>query len=145
MISVDVENAPTYLKGLYSLDGFASINDSYNKVIMEDGTLADPPADHIDIYVFMYDRDFKHVLSDYFKITGSPSLIPRYALGNWWSRNVTYDDKSVQSLIRNFERKRIPISIVLFDNDWHYRNIGNYKSLKSGFSFNNELFVDPKK
>lgn len=145
MISIDVENDPTYLKGLYSLDGFASIDDSYNKIIMEDGTLADSPKDHTDIYVFMYDRDFKHALSDYFKITGSPSLIPRYALGNWWSRNITYDDKSVPVLIRNFERKRIPISIVLFDNDWHYRNIGDYKGLKSGFSFNNELFMDPKK
>ena len=145
MMAIDVKNSPTYLKGLYSLDGFASIDDSYNKIIMEDGTLVDPPKDHMDIYVFMYDRDFKYALADYFKITGSPSLIPRYALGNWWSRNITYDDKSVADLIRNFEKKRIPLSVMLFDNDWHYRNIGNFTNLKSGFTFNNNLFADPKK
>ena len=102
MISVDVDTPRPYLKGLYSLDGFVSLDDSNSKLIMEDGTLADPPADHTDIYVFMYDRDFKHALSDYFKITGSPSLIPRYALGNWWSRNVSYSDANIPELIRNF-------------------------------------------
>ena len=45
-----------FIKGLYSLDGFASIDDSMNKVIMEDGTLADPPQDHTDIYIFLYDK-----------------------------------------------------------------------------------------
>ena len=34
---------------------------------------------------------------------------------------------------------------MLFDNDWHYRNIGNFTNLKSGFTFNNNLFADPKK
>jgi len=83
MVAVDV-NIPTNLqKGLYSLDGFASIDDSYSKVIMEDGTLAPPLDNHLDIYVFMYDKDFKHALFDYFKMTGAPALIPRYALGNW--------------------------------------------------------------
>ena len=53
MIGVDVSTDKKLCKGLYSLDGFASIDDSKNKVIMEDGTLADPPADHIDVYVFM--------------------------------------------------------------------------------------------
>ena len=44
---------------MYSLEGFASIDDSNSKVIMEDGTLANPIPNHMDIYVFMYDRDFK--------------------------------------------------------------------------------------
>ncbi len=144
MISVDTNTPPYYQRGLYSLDGFVSIDDSKSKVILEDGTLADPPADHIDIYLFMYDMDFKEALNDYFKLTGYPALIPRYALGNWWSRNITYDDKTVYDLIRNFERKRIPLSIMLFDNDWHYRNVGNNTNLKSGFTFNGELFKDPK-
>ena len=143
MVSGDV-NIPKQLeKGIYSLDGFSSIDDSFNKIIMEDGTLAEPPTDHIDIYVFMYDRDFKQALFDYFKMTGAPALIPRYALGNWWSRNITYDDKNVYELIRNFERKKIPLSIMLFDHDWHYRDIGDVKGLKAGFTFNNTLFSDP--
>ena len=144
MISTDIPTNANQSKGLYSLDGFVSIDDSNTKLIMEDGTLGDPPAEHLDIYVFMYDKDFKQALTDYFKLTGSPSLIPRYALGNWWSRNIDYNDKTVYELIRNFERKRIPLSIMLFDHDWHYRNVGNSEGLKSGFSFNAQLFRDPK-
>lgn len=53
----------------------------------------------------MYDKDFKEALTDYFKITGFPELLPRYALGNWWSRNITYDDKSIMELIHNFEKR----------------------------------------
>ncbi len=145
MIGVDVPIPKELQRGLYSLDGFASIDDSFNQLIMPDGTLSPPIKDHTDIYVFMYDRDFKQVLFDYFKMTGAPALIPRYALGNWWSRNITYDDKTTLQLLRNFERKKIPISIMLFDHDWHYRDVGDNKGLKVGYTFNQNLFSDPKK
>ena len=72
MVGVDVDIPITLQKGLYSLDGFTSIDDSFGNVIMEDGTLGNPIANHLDIYVFMYDRDFKQVLFDYFKMTGAP-------------------------------------------------------------------------
>lgn len=144
MVSVDVNIPVNLQKGLYSLDGFTSFDDSLGKVIMEDGTLGQPLPNHLDIYVFMYDRDFKQALYDYFKMTGAPALIPRYALGNWWSRNYVYDDQGVKDLIRKFERKKIPISVMLFDNDWHIRNAGDYTNLKSGYTFNKELIKDPK-
>jgi alpha-glucosidase (family GH31 glycosyl hydrolase) len=144
IVGVDMPLDRTYTKGLYSLDGFASIDDSNSLIIMEDGTLASPPTDHTDIYVFMYDRDFKQALFDYFKMTGTPSLIPRYAFGNWWSRNITYDDESTLALIKRFEKKKIPLAIMLFDHDWHYRNVKELVNLKTGYTFNNKLFKDPK-
>ncbi len=144
IVSTDINVPANIQKGLYSLDGFASIDDSLSKVIMEDGTLADPVKGNIDIYVFMYDKDFKQALFDYFKMTGTPSLIPRYALGNWWSRNTNYNDKSLRELVRSFEKERIPLSVILLDNDWHIRNIGNYRDLKDGFTFNNNLIRNPK-
>ncbi len=144
MVGVDVNIPINMQKGLYSLDGFTSIDDSLSKVIMEDGTLANPIPNHMDIYVFMYDRDFKQALFDYFKMTGAPALVPRYALGNWWSRNIEYDDKSINNLIRKFERKKIPISVMLFDHDWHIRNTKEYNGLKTGFTFNTELFKNPQ-
>lgn len=144
MVGVDVNIPRGLQKGIYSLDGFSSIDDSYGKIIMEDGTLANPPANHLDIYVFMYDMDFKQALFDYYKMTGAPALIPRYALGNWWSRNIVYDDKSLNDLIRKFERKQIPISVMLFDHDWHIRKGENVDGLKTGYTFNKELFKDPK-
>ena len=145
MVSFDVPCDASLMKGLYSLEGFASIDDSPNKILNVDGTCKDRYANSIDIYVFMYDKDFKQALLDYYKMTGFPELIPRYALGNWWSRNITYNDSSIDDLIRRFEKKMIPISILLLDNDWHYRDGSNYKGLKSGFTFNKELFKDPQK
>lgn len=144
MVGVDVNIPASLQKGLYSLDGFASLDDSFSKVIMEDGTLENALPNHLDIYVFMYDRDFKQALFDYFKMTGAPALLPRYALGNWWSRNIEYDDKSVMELLHNFEKKKIPLSVLVFDHDWHIRNIGDYKDLKTGFTFNSKLFANPQ-
>ena len=144
LVGVDVNIPKNLQKGIYSLDGFASIDDSLSKIIMDDGTLAEPPKDHLDIYVFMYDRDFKQALFDYFKMTGPPAMPPRYALGNWWSRNVQYTDKSLHELIRNFERKKIPLAVMLFDNDWHIRNVGQYRDLRNGYTFNTTLIKNPK-
>ena len=145
MVSVDFPVDKSLQRGLFSLDGFASFDDSNSRIIAQDGTLLEPIVGHIDIYVFMYDRDFKQALFDYFKITGSPAMIPRYALGNWWSRNVTYDDKSLNELTKKFEKKKIPLSVILLDHDWHYRNVGEFKNLKAGYTFNSALFNQPQK
>ena len=140
----DVGLNSVFERGLYSIEGFASFEDTNNKIIAEDGTLIDRPKGHIDVYVFMYDIDFKEALIDYFKITGFPELLPRYALGNWWSRNVSYNEESIFDLVKNFERKKIPISVIVLDNNWHYTNVGENKNLKSGFTFDKELFKNPK-
>lgn len=132
-----------YQKSLYSLDGFSSIDDSESKVMLETGEVADRTNKEIDVYVFAYLKDFYEALKDYYKITGAPSLIPRYALGNWWSRNNTYNDNSLHELISNFELKEIPLSVLLLDKDWHTRIMFNKKKLKTGFTFNKSLFKSP--
>lgn len=129
----------TFNRGLYSLDGFASFNDSSSKVIEQDGTFRERKIKEIDIYLFAYLKDFTKCLKDYFYLTGYPALIPRYALGNWWSRNVEYNDLSLKRLLDQFERKNIPLSILLLDNGWH---VTNEKS-ESGFTFNKKLFSSP--
>ena len=144
MVGIDVPSNKILNRGLYSLEGFASIDDSQNKILAEDGTAIDRKNTDIDIYVFMYDKDFRQALQDYYKMTGFPELIPRYALGNWWSRNISYNDEKIDDLLHNFEKKKIPLSIILLDNDWHYRNVGDKKGLKSGYTFNNTLFPNPK-
>ena len=64
-VGVDVNIPWNLQKGLYSLDGFASIDDSYSKIIDDDGTLMDPIPNHFDMYVFLYDRDFKQALFEF--------------------------------------------------------------------------------
>ena len=144
MVSVDVDIPDNLKKGLYSLDGFASIDDSYSKIIEEDGTLSDAMPNHFDMYVFMYDKDFRLALYDYFKMTGAPALLPRYALGNWWSRNTIYTDEALHDLIMKFDKIDVPFSVLVLDHDWHVRNIGNDKRLKVGYTFNYELIKNPK-
>ena len=89
-VSLDEAKSIKYRKGLYSLDGFASIDDSNTLLIMEDGTLASRPDGNIDIYVFIYKNEIDKAISDYFLITGKPAFIPRYALGNWWSKDCRF-------------------------------------------------------
>ena len=131
-------------KGLYSEDGFASFDDSYNLVFNEDGTAEERKDRSIDIYLFMYNKDYEEALKDYYNLTGYPALIPRFALGNWWSRNNDYDDLQLKQLIDEFEKKEIPLSIVLLDKDWHKRKTIGKNHLQTGFTFNNDYFKNPK-
>ena len=73
--------------------------------MLESGEVETRTNKEIDLYVFVYLKDFYEALKDYYKITGAPALIPRYAFGNWWSRNNTYNDNSLYELVNNFELK----------------------------------------
>ncbi len=132
-----------FKKGLYSIDGFASIDDSKSKIMEQTGTVVDRETKSTDIYLFVYLKDFDLCLKDYFRITGFPSLLPRYALGNWWSRNIAYNDNDLKDLITNFDRKEIPISVLLLDKDWHVRTREKDNHLKTGFTWNKEFFKAP--
>ncbi len=130
-------------KGLFSLDGFVSLDDTNNLRIDANGGLVAPIKGNIDVYVFVYNKDFGMCVQDYFKLTGTPALIPRYALGNWWSRDKAYTTENIIALLDKFEKKDIPISVVLLDKDWHIRKDKDGKPVTSGFTFNKELIPDP--
>ena len=112
IIGVDIDFNKNFTRGLYSLEGFASLNDSNTKLLDRDGTLLDRAGDNLDIYIFMYGVDFNLALVDYFKLTGFPEIIPRYALGNWWCRNTDYDDLKIDDLLLRFEMKNIAFSVL---------------------------------
>ena len=142
LLSLDNEKV-LFQKGLFSTDGFASIDDSKTFIINEDGTFASRKEEAIDTYVFMYRDDFNLVLKDYFLLTGLPQMIPRYALGIWWSKDYAYSDDMLNSLIIRFIKEDISISILLLDKDWHNREFNGRKDLQTGFSFNKNLIKDP--
>lgn len=128
-----IQNDTKKVRGLYSLDGFASIDDSKSSVILENGAFKKRTDSKIDIYVFMYNKDFFYALNDYFLLTGYPPLIPRYALGNWWDKNEFYGEFDISHLIRKFEENNIPISVFTLnkwqkDNDFEFNP--NYKAPK---------------
>ncbi len=131
-------------RGLYSLEGFVSIDDSNTLRLDENGTFISPNPDSVDLYLFVYGKDFGFAMADYFKLTGMPSFIPRYALGNWWCRDKAYSSSDIDTLLDNFNQIEVPISVLLLDKDWHTRSIINKKETKTGYTFNTTLFPNPK-
>lgn len=131
-------------RGLFSLDGVVSFDDSENYRINELGSIEQPINGNRDIYLFVYNKDFGLCVQDYFKLTGLPSLIPRYALGNWWCKDTPYTDEDIKELIEHFEKNNIPLSVLLLDKDWHIRNTENLTNIQGGFTFNKDLIKDPK-
>ena len=87
------------IKGLYSIDGFASFDDSNSRVMLESGLYSKRENNNIDIYLFMYRNDFQLALNDYFKLTGYPQLLPKYALGVWYSKDCKYTNEDIMKLI----------------------------------------------
>ena len=60
-------------------------------------------------------------------------MIPRYALGNWWSKNDEYSETEIAHFIKKCEEQDVPISLFIL-NKWQNNN---------SFSFN-EKYKDPK-
>lgn len=142
--------------GIISREGISVLDDSNSYLINEDGTLRargleggsgglEGGTSGIDVYVFAYGHNYKACLRDYLTLTGKPPLLPRFALGNWWSRFYRYTQTEYLELMERFQKEKIPLSVAVIDIDWHPTKIE--KSLGTGwtgFSWNRELFPDPE-
>jgi len=112
-------------KGLYSMDGFTAIDDSKSLVLNGEDNYSERENPETDVYLFVYRRDFGQCLRDYFELTGYPSFLPRYALGNWWYKNERYTTNDIKNLVNNFEDNDIPLSIIVLGDKWH-NNTNNF-------------------
>ena len=137
---VSLDEGEKYTKGIYSVEGFSAIDDSSSLLIDPVGNLVKKANDSIDIYVFMYNNDFDLALQDYYRLTGKAQMIPRYALGNWWSKNYGYKEDTLDKLFNKFEKEEIPISVLLMDKEWH---ITENKFL-TGYTFDKKLIPNPQ-
>jgi len=50
-------------------------------------------------------------------------MLPRFALGNWWSRFYAYTEKSYRALMERFAGEQLPFSVAVIDMDWHLVDI----------------------
>lgn len=131
--------------GIISKFGYGILDDSRSLVITEDGWVEPRKEDCIDIYFLGYGHEYEHCLKDYYHLTGKTPLLPRYALGNWWSRFYRYNDQEYKALMTRFEKEEIPFSVSVIDMDWHLVDIDpKYGSGWTGYTWNKELFPDPK-
>lgn len=136
---------PPLVNGLFSKDGYVAIDD--NGVLFNENSniVANEFKNHVDMYLFVYKNDFDLCLNDYFMLTGYPELIPRYALGNWWSRNYNYDQNAVLNLTETFKNHGVPLSVFLLENGWSKTDKEKYPKINNGFTFNKELFDKPNR
>ena len=131
----DTKGRVKYDNGLFSLDGFVSIDDAKTPILTNYGNIISSNYKNIDTYLFIYNNDFGKGLKDYFNLTGFPSLIPRYALGVWWYKDEIYNERDIYKLVNNFKENNIPLSVIML-GDKARNNFGTNIS----FSVNRELF-----
>lgn len=133
--------------GLLSLRGIATLDDSETIALSEDGWPVPVMGSRTDLYFFGYGRDFEQCIRDFYKLSAPVPLLPRYALGNWWSRYYAYTDEEYRALMDRFAEKDIPLSVAVIDMDWHITKTPDpvkYGSGWTGYTWNRELFPDPK-
>lgn len=153
--------------GIVSRNGVAILNDGKSLVIGEDGLPKPRAHKQSDDYFFAYGNDYISAVRDFFKLTGFAPLIPRFALGNWWSRYKAYTQEEYLTLMNRFIDSKIPITVATVDMDWHWVDVKKrfgkeaaknshcntakerYFDMMSdggwtGYSWNTELFPNPQ-
>lgn len=142
--------------GVISRDGWAVIDDSAANIIIEAdtvngkanpfGTWVSPRATaETDLYFFGYGHRYIEAVRDFYRLTGPTPLLPRFAMGNWWSRYYRYTQDGYLALMDRFKREGIPFTTSVIDMDWHRVDDVDpkYGSGWTGYSWNRELFPDP--
>ncbi len=144
--TLDCANGPIPLEpGLISRSGWALVDDSASLIFNEQGWLQPRNAapGTLDLYFFGYGHDYAAALCEYRRIAGLVPLIPRWALGNWWSRYWACSQAEFIQLMLDFENYDIPLSVCIIDMDWHITETGNAASGWTGYTWNRELFPNP--
>ncbi|GAA4271824.1 TIM-barrel domain-containing protein [Aquimarina gracilis] len=146
--------------GIISRNGFALLDDSNSFLFDEsDWNWVQKRKEdkHQDWYFFGHGHNYKQALKDYIAIAGKIPMLPKYALGYWWSRYWVYSDQELKDLVSDFRTYDIPIDVLIIDMDWH-ETFGGLKNTKNpkmdetgnwlgwtGYSWNRSLFPNPEK
>ena len=130
--------------GLLSKNGFSVIDDSRSLIFCDDGWVEPAEEGRVDMYFLSFGRDYLGCLDFFYQLSGNTPLLPRFALGNWWSRYYSYTQKEYMALMDRFRDENIPIAVGIQDMGWHYVDIDpKYGKGWTGYSWNRELFPDP--
>ena len=130
--------------GLCDTSGRTFFDDGASLILDEEGWVHPRKKGCIDTYFFGYGRDYFKAIHDFYQLSGPVPLLPRYALGNWWSRYWKYTEESYEALLTRFTEMNIPFSVVVMDMDWHIVDIPEkYGKGWTGYTWNKDFFPDP--
>ena len=163
--TLDMANGAVKLeRGVLSRSGVSILDDGKSLLLDGCGHILPRPACR-DRYCFAYGHDYRLQLRDFFRLTGPVPLIPKFALGNWWSRYKAYTQEEYRGLMQTFIDKKLPVTVATIDMDWHWTDVTDRfgKEAKpeppktreeifynlampgwTGYSWNTELFPDHK-
>lgn len=131
--------------GIVSREGFSVLDDSLSLLLDDNGWPTEEGTPRTDLYFFGYGHDFAAALSDYYRISGSVPLVPRYVLGNWWSKYWAYRDRDLLEVVDRFREMDIPLSVCIVDMDWHVTaipGVQDYWAGWTGYTVNPKYFPD---
>ena len=152
--------------GVCSTTGVAVFDDSLSLTFAENGEVENQQANGKDEYIFAFGNNYRGAVQALYQITGATPIVPRYALGNWWSRYHVYTDEEYLRVLNRFEAREIPLTVATVDMDWHYakyvdeelgisasgKGAEEYIGTKfawnmgwTGYTWNKKLFPDYKK
>ncbi len=132
--------------GLLSRDGFTILDDSASALMQEDGWVAPKTVQGVDLYFFGYGHDYLGCLKDFYRLCGETPMLPRFTMGNWWSRFYPYTEETYLELMDRFQEKEIPFSTAVIDMDWHLTRLDpKYGSGWTGYTWNREYFPKPER
>lgn len=154
--TLDMTNGTVKIgEGVMAKNGVAVYDDSKSFLLNDDGTVSPRDKGAKDIYVFAFGHDYIGGLKEFYALTGFTPLLPKYALGNWWSRYFEYTEQSYLELMDKFAAKGIPFTIATIDMDWHIvknvprdiKKVGNpFQSPGwTGYTFEKEFFPDHRR
>ena len=142
----DVDGRIPLEPGIVSRWGYAVLDDSASPALEADGRVSPRHGTKHDLYVFAYGHDHAEAVKAFYAVSGSQPALPRWALGNWWSRYFPYTADEYLALMERFDGEGVPFSVAVLDIDWHpVEGVDpSYGSGWTGYSWNRDLFPDPE-
>lgn len=100
-------------------------------------TLSAEAAKAIDYY-FVYGTTADEVIAGYRTLTGKATIVPKWAMGFWQSRERYKSQQEMIDVVKTFREKQIPIDNIVLD--WHYWPTNQWGSHK----FDTATFPNPE-
>lgn len=162
--NTEILSKQTNLKGTYRTldgvcdrvgleDGFITKNGVYlfddsRSILLDENGKFKKRSGGKDYYVFAYGKEPRETIKAFFSISSNIPLVPRFALGVWWSRYHAYTQEEYLNLMDRFIADDIPLTVATVDMDWHWVDIKKHFGTKdsgwTGYSWDTTLFPDYK-
>lgn len=139
----DIDGAVPLGPAVVSRNGIAVLDDS-DSFLIENGAASTRREGNKDLYIFARGHDYRAAVADLYAVSGDVPMLPRWALGNWWSRYHPYSADEYLELLDTFAAEQVPLSVAVIDMDWHWVDIDPRFGVGwTGYSWNTDLFPDP--